>query len=136
MNTEFEDQLQRQPLRELPAEWRSQILGAAAASAPRSRSAMFADWVASWLWPHPRAWAGLGAAWVLILLLHFTAPDDARFAHNAPPITVQSLARMKQQTLHMAELLGSLDVYAPPTATVTPPALAPRSERPRKQRIG
>ncbi|HEY3856296.1 MAG TPA: hypothetical protein VGO67_18065 [Verrucomicrobiae bacterium] len=134
MNTEFENQLQRQPLRQPPSEWRSQILGAASLSAPRSLYAPLIDWVSGWLWPHPRAWAGLGAAWVLILLLHFTSSDEAQLIGSSSPITVQSLARMQQQTLGMAELLGSVDIYNPPAAVVSPSA--PRSEGPRKQRMG
>ena len=134
MNDDFENQLQRQPLRELPAEWRSQILGAAAGSTPRSKSATAMDWVAGWLWPHPRAWAGIAAAWVLILLLHFTSPDEPHFAERSGSMTVQSLAAMQRQTLVMAQLLGSLDADNQPAAAIAPPK--PRSEGPRKQRIG
>jgi hypothetical protein len=127
MNSEFEKQLQRQPPRELPREWRAQILDAAFRPAPLSMAA----WLASWLWPHPRAWGGLAAAWVVILLLHFTSPDDLRVADNYPPATFQSLAIMKQQTLRMAQLLGSTDNSDQPAATPAPPK--PRSERSRQQ---
>jgi hypothetical protein len=130
MNTEFEKQLQRHPMRELPREWRAEIL-AAASLAERST---LVNWLSTWLWPHPRAWAGLGAAWVLIFLLHFTAPDEPRMARNSSPMTFQTLAMMQKQTLMMAQLLGSLDSGDQPAATDALPK--PRSEGPRRQRVG
>jgi hypothetical protein len=195
MNSEFEKQLERQPMRELPHEWRSEILAGVsrrvhldtATVAQTSKSAVsrvskpatptnsvglptwksaiqqvgnlryrLAFWrrivavsrcapsrtervsainrFSTWLWPHPRAWAGLAAAWVLILLLHFTAPDEPRTARNSSPMTFQTLATMQKQTLMMAQLLGSLDNGDQPAAAVAPPK--PRSERARKERIG
>jgi hypothetical protein len=130
MNTEFEKQLQRHSMRELPREWRSQILGAVSGTGHST----LVDRLSTWLWPHPRAWAGLAAAWVLIFLLHFTAPDEPRAARNSSPMTFQSLAMMRQQTLIMAQLLGSLDSGDQPAATAAPPK--PRSEGPRKELIG
>ena len=130
MNTEFEQQLQRQPMRELPRQWRSQILGAAS----RNGHSTLVDRLSTWLWPHPRAWAGLAAAWVLIFLLHFTAPDEPRLARNSSPMTFQTLAKMQKQTLMMAQLLGSLDSGDQPAAAIAPHK--PRSERPRKELIG
>jgi len=95
MNADFEKQLQSQPMRELPRDWRAEILAAAAprpsghtmngrAALPRrpelGRSSSFAlpDYAISGLirgegsstWPSLRAWAGLAAAWVVIFLLH------------------------------------------------------------------
>jgi hypothetical protein len=130
MNAEFEKQLQRQPMREPPRQWRSQILGAAS----RTGHSTLVARLSTWLWPHPQAWAGLAAAWVLIFLLHFTAPDEPRAARNSSPMTFQSLAMMQKQTLKMAQLLGSLGSGDQPAATTAPPK--PRSERPRKQLIG
>jgi hypothetical protein len=130
MNSDFENRLQDQPMRQIPGEWRSQILGATT----RAGSSTLADRLSTWLWPHPRAWAGLAAAWVVILLLHFTAADDSRVARHSSPITFQSLAIMEQQTLAIAQSLGPNDAGEPSTASPTPPT--PRSERPRKQLIG
>jgi hypothetical protein len=130
MNSEFEKQLERQPMRELPRGWRSEILAAAS----RTEHASVIDRLSTWLWPHPRAWAGLGAAWVLIFLLHFTAPDERHLARNSSPMTFQSLAMMQRQTLMMAQLLSALDSGDQPVATIAPPK--PRSERARKELIG
>jgi hypothetical protein len=130
MNSEFENQLERQPMRELPPEWRTEIL----ASAGRAERVPLIKWFSTWLWPHPRAWAGLAAAWVLIFLLHLTAPDDPRVAGNGSPMTIQTLATMREQTLIMAQLLGTLDDGDQPPTAIAPPK--PRTERARKERIG
>jgi hypothetical protein len=130
MKTEFEKQLERQTMRELPREWRSQILKAASGA----ERPTLVERLSGWLWPHPRAWAGLAAAWVVIFLLHLSAPDKPRFARVSSPMTIQSLAKMHEQTLLMAQLLGSLDDGDQPAAL--PPAPKPRSEGPRRQLVG
>jgi hypothetical protein len=130
MNSEFEKQLERQPMRELPREWRSEILVAAS----RVERITVIDRLSTWLWPHPRAWAGLAAAWVLTFLLHLTAPDQPRHARDSSPRTFQSLAVMQKQTLMMAQLLGSLDGGVQPAPAIVPPK--PRSERAPKELIG
>ena len=70
----FEQKLQRQPLRQVPAEWRGEILVAAdvnrrnrsvreftfAATFRRLLSTLNAQ-LSTILWPHPKAWAGLAA---------------------------------------------------------------------------
>jgi hypothetical protein len=134
MSAEFENQLQRQSLRQPPPELRSQILRAASLSTPRNRCMPLIEWVSGWLWPHPRAWVGLAAAWVLICVLHFTSADEPRVAGGSQSMTVQSLEAMQKQTLIMSQLLGSLDGDDQPSAAIAPPK--PRSEAPRKQRIG
>jgi hypothetical protein len=61
----------------LPAAWRDEILRAARAGGPQASAAALgaerpglgSRW-RDWLGPHPVAWGGLAAAWVLIVLLH------------------------------------------------------------------
>jgi hypothetical protein len=121
MNADFEKQLQRQPLRDLPRDWRAEILSAAAG--PQTST-----------WPSLRGWASLAAAWLVIFLLHFTAPDEPRLARNSSPMTLQSSAMLHEQTLMMAQLLGQTEVERPPDALPAPPR--PRSERAPKQLLG
>ncbi len=74
MNTDdFEQKLQRQIPRQIPAEWRADILNAASQQ-PRGTQNP-ASWSAlGWptllwrelVWPSRRIWAGIAAAWVLI----------------------------------------------------------------------
>ena len=121
MSADFEKQLQRHPLRELPRDWRDQIL--ATASVPRSST-----------WPSPRAWASLSAVWLVTFLLHLTAPDEPRHTRNSPATSMQSFAILHQQTLSMAQLLGQTDLGETPAALPAPPK--PRSEITRKQLLG
>jgi hypothetical protein len=155
MNADFEKQLQGQPLRELPRDWRGEILAAASGSPngravlPRrpemGRSGSFAlpdneicrprEVVSTW--PSLRAWAGLAAAWVVIFLLHVTAPDEPRLARSSSSATTMSFAKMQEQTLMMAQLLGQpdqADAGDVPAALPAPPK--PRSEIARKQLVG
>jgi hypothetical protein len=124
MNSEFENQLQRQPMREVPPHWRARIM-AAAQPAPNS-------W-GEWLFPSPRAWAALGAAWVVIIVLHLATPDAParRISYSG---TAQSFDMLKEQQVMMAKLLGPADDNEAPAATPAEPK--PRSERERRQLAG
>jgi hypothetical protein len=125
MNSEFENHLQRQPMREVPPHWRARIVAAAQPSPARWRE---------WFQPWPQAWAALGAAWVVICVLHFTTPDEPRLAGNFQPLTPQSFALLQEQTMTMAQLLGATDAGEKPAALPAEPK--PRSEMARRQLIG
>jgi hypothetical protein len=78
MNTDdFEQRLQRQPLRPVPPEWRDEILAAArAGAAPSSlapRPSPLLSLLRDWLWPHPVAWGALAAGWALVVVLNSAA---------------------------------------------------------------
>jgi hypothetical protein len=79
---DFESQLQRQPLRGLPAEWRREILSAAQEAVAQSepvKPAVPVSWWRELLWPCPQAWVGLAAVWVLIAGLNLaTNRGEAR----------------------------------------------------------
>ncbi len=76
---DFESQLRRQPIRPLPAAWKAEILAAArrAGDPPAVRRSSLGAVLRDWLWPHPVAWGGLAAAWVLIFGLNLAANGDA-----------------------------------------------------------
>jgi hypothetical protein len=82
----FEQQLSQQPLRTLPPEWRQEILARAVSGLdPRdsdsARAISIRQRLRGWVWPHPVAWAGLGACWLAILTLdHLAAPSAAELA--------------------------------------------------------
>ncbi len=72
-----EDSLEKRitavPRREIPAEWRSRILAQATPKTP------FAVILLGWLravfsFPHPAAWASVGAVWVVIAALNLSGP--------------------------------------------------------------
>lgn len=63
---EFEQKLQRQPLRRIPADWREEILREGRRAAvleigPADTAALPKwSWPTTLLWPHPKAWAWPG----------------------------------------------------------------------------
>ncbi len=157
MNADFEKHLQGQPLRELPRDWRAEILAAAsglrdrgdgatlltdedkagrAVLCPprRARSARPASLDGISTWPSLRGWAALAAVWVVIFLLHLTAADKPRLAGNSPGMTMRSFAMLHEQTLMMAETLGQSNPHQPAAADPAPPR--PRSEIAHRQLIG
>ena len=119
MNDEmpFERRLSRQPLRPVPADWRSEILAAArAAQAPlhAARSPQQQSWpsairhpLSALLWPHPRAWAGLAAVWLLIIAVNVSQRDPApKLAKTAAPESPEVIVELKKQQRLFAELVG------------------------------
>jgi len=124
-NEQFEKRLQRLPLRKAPAAWREEILSAARkAESPRHASpvtwqsliATLNSRLSTLLWPHPRAWAGLAAAWVLICALNFTYRDDAppASARRAAPPSPQLREMLREQERLLAELVEDTPVVNRP----------------------
>jgi hypothetical protein len=118
MNSDFENRLQDQPLREIPDGWRAKIMAAAQPAPP---------WWRQWLWPCPQAWSALAAVWVVILGMNLAA---GKSPGQPPGATVvcsrQELQGLKEQQQRLAQLVSPGEPMAaePPKAI-----LAPRSER-------
>lgn len=69
----LEKRISATPRREIPADWRARILAQATPKTP------FAVILLGWLravfsFPHPAAWASVGAVWVVIAALNFSGP--------------------------------------------------------------
>ena len=142
MDSEFEQRLRRQPVKKVPGEWRAEILSAARAAEvhqPVSREFTFAATSGSWLstvrrqlasllWPHPKAWAGLAAVWVCILALNFSMQDKPPvLAEKTPPPSQELVAQLKQQQRMLAELIGAPELQVADRQRLLAPR--PRSER-------
>jgi hypothetical protein len=139
---DFENRLQRRPLRQIPAEWRDGILSQArhassSAHAPRSTLHPPRPWIwlstirsqlSTFLWPNPRAWAGLAAIWLALFAFNLATRDTAAAAAgHTKPASPEVLLAWREQTLLLVELIG------PPERLVAkrpkPPMPRPRSER-------
>ncbi len=86
----LEERIRDLPERGLPEAWREEILRAARSAIPhpsRASEVSSAPWWRAWLWPCPAAWAGVAAAWCLILALHLATARTAEssVSQNAPP---------------------------------------------------
>src|SRR5450759_3719478 len=125
MNTEdFEKRLQREPVRQIPGEWREQILSAARQAslpqqaprtthhAPRSASLLstFYHQLSALLWPHPTARAGLAAVWLMILGINLTTQNDSTvIAKRTSPASPQVFMAFQEQERLLIELIGPGD---------------------------
>ena len=112
---QFERRLSRQPFRQVPAEWREEILAAAASHHPspverRSILSTLNFQLSTILWPHPVAWAGLTAVWIFIFAAGFSLrdrPSAVAESNLSPPAEV--IVEVRQQQRLLAELLGPRD---------------------------
>jgi len=123
---QFENRLSRQPLREVPGEWRGEILVAADVNRRKVREFTFAATVASGLrqifWPAPAAWAALAAVWIFIFAVNFLMRDKTPVvAEKVLPPSPEVVAALRQQKILFAELIGSSDARE-----AEPPKFFPR----------
>jgi hypothetical protein len=126
---DFEQQLQRQPIRPVPEEWRAGILEAARNVArPRGAAPQIEliPWWREWLWPCPQAWAGLAAVWLIILGLNTTRQEAAAIAANQP--TTPSPEAQMTLAAQRRELARLLENIAEPAPVPKPTPISPRSE--------
>jgi hypothetical protein len=106
-DSEFEKHLQSRPLRSIPHEWRAGILQQATA-ARHSSFVIRHSFLSTILWPHPKAWAGLAAVWVLIFALRLASQDKLpQMAQTTSPASQQIAVNLKEQQQILAELMGT-----------------------------
>jgi hypothetical protein len=130
---EFEQRVSRQPLRQIPAEWRGEILAAALTPAtlrPASRASLLSNiraQLSAILWPCPEAWAGLAVIWIIVFALNYSMQDRVPvMAKKAPSPSPQMVAELKQQQQMFAELIGPAQLRDAERPKLVP---LPRSER-------
>lgn len=110
----FETRLQGLPGRQMPSAWRGEILCAARAAAGQRRPefgvslrSRLEALLASIFWPHPRAWAGLAAVWLVVFALSFASrePAPSGMAAQSVPPSPQLREMLKEQQQLLAELV-------------------------------
>ena len=91
---DFERKLHATPLRQPPADWRAEILGALPAPQPAAL-----NW-REWLWPAPPAWLALAAIWLVLFTIESltvgTAPTPAP-AHSGKTTLPDSLFTLRNE---------------------------------------
>ena len=138
---EFEQELARQPMKPIPAEWRSEILAAvdtAVNGRPVGRDSASAATRSAWLsalverfaallWPHHKAWAGLAAVWIVVFALNLSLrdPAPAPVAKASPPAP-EAVAELRRQQRMLAELIGPAELRV--ASRQRDPVPKPRSE--------
>ena len=133
---EFEDRLKAQPLRQVPAHWRKEILLAAQAEKRTSQNSSWARFVfqiqkvlSMLLWPSPKAWASLAVVWLVLLIVNTSSNNASRSVAVVLSRTEpEKILTWREEQLLLTELLGSQEM--PVADRPKPAAPRPRSERP------
>ena len=81
------------------------------------------------LWPHPKAWAGLAAVWLVILAVNFATRETTPTlqARSVTPISPDTLRLLKQQGQLLAELSSQSQTREADRPKAMPPR--PRTDR-------
>jgi hypothetical protein len=136
---QFEKRLRRQPLRNAPSAWREEILAEARkAETPRHASRLtfqsqlstLSQQLATLLPPHPRAWAGLAAVWLVIIVVNISSREGATTMaeKRAGPPTQQMREMLREQQQMLAELFDQPAVTDRTKASVPRPQSFYRNE--------
>jgi hypothetical protein len=137
----FEQRLSRQPLRQMPGEWREEILAAANSSrrhreeSPRGFELLMAVWRMV-LGRLSNPWAALAALWAVVIAANLSMPSSlvSVMPPSNPSAQMQSLATLDASGLDgdfgsAAAPLAPLPAHPPSFKPAAPP-VRPHSERP------
>jgi hypothetical protein len=141
MNTDdLEKRLQRQSLREIPGEWRAQILAAARA---RGRTTGAGDSIPAWRLIFARipvAWGALAAVWIALIAINFLLFGSAGIssAHQRLASADEPLSIWHLQSAELQQLAGGDQSISGESPAILPAAMprSPRSDRRRDDGVG
>jgi hypothetical protein len=123
---EFENKLRSQPRREIPPEWRREILGSL-----RGKVGVAAPWWRQLLWPHPAAWGALATLWMAVFAFHLAAgPDTPPRARVEKKADADMFLAYEERKRLWAEFATEL---APNAQRRTPATDRPRSYRAKRE---
>jgi len=96
---------------------------------PSPRAPRAPEWLSAFLWPHPKAWAGLAAVWLVILGLNFAARDTTPGleARRVKALTNETVRSLKQREQLLAEVSGLPELREADRPKTMPPS--PHSAR-------
>jgi hypothetical protein len=130
---DFESQLQRQPLRGLPAEWRGEILSVVKTEMGDDEPGFWATlWQELFITPR-KVWASMAAVWGVALVLNFASSSSAPTMQMAtqPVETTQEVIEVVREQRRLRDELLGIGVAAVELSPADRPreGLKPRSER-------
>ena len=97
---------------------------------PAGRLSTLNSQLSTLLWPHPKAWAGLAAVWLVILAMNFATRETTPMleARRVTPLSPDTLRLLKQQEQLLADLSG----WSGPRNADRPRAISPRPRTERR----
>lgn len=130
----LEQKLARQQMRQVPPEWRVEVLIAARQAqnprqpSPTARHSFFStlnQQLATLLWPNPRAWGALATVWVVILTANMASRGDSATAtaRRVAPPTPEMRELLREQEQLFAELFDQPAIERPKTSRPQPQSL-------------
>jgi hypothetical protein len=133
MNTDdFEKQLQQQPLRQIPGDWREVILRTAREQSSSAHPLLLRAALIAWhelIQPYRYAWSGMAALWLIFWVVNADIqPEDTprQIAKSTRPAS-ERIRFLEEQRQVLVELTGPIDLSpAEPSRRADP---KPHSER-------
>ena len=95
---DFESELKKQPIRRMPEHWRGQILK----DGERTLKRELQPWWSALLWPSPKAWGALAAAWVVMMAFGALTQESNSAAER--PEATQIRVAMEEKRRLQAEI--------------------------------
>ena len=103
---EFERLLKSQQFRELPPEWRAEILDKGVEPTANEIPANWRDW----FWPSPSVWAAMAAVWVLFVCVQSGLLPDGPESARTPALVKSPISEKEPspQTFHLTSTDNAL----------------------------
>ena len=95
--SDFENELRKQPLRQAPSHWRVEILAVAQIAKPHTLKRELQPWWCALLWPSPKAWGSLAAAWVLMVGFHIAMRERSGSPEQSQAVQIRMAVEQKRR---------------------------------------
>ena len=126
-NSDFEKHLQRQPVRQIPRQWRAGILQQATAARPTPFS------LRDFLWSLRWHLAGMSAIWLVIALLNLDSTQGSRMVAAVPPAKIPPpetiIASLRENRRQLSQIIEPQPADVEHHKTFTPQPHSQRREQ-------